>query len=47
MKCWQVRHLGMDLVELTGGEPLEQEETRNCVNDCCEGAKVLIETGGA
>ena len=30
----RVRHLGMDLVELTGGEPLEQEETRNCVNDC-------------
>ncbi|MGI6458223.1 MAG: radical SAM protein [bacterium] len=43
----RVRHLGMDLVELTGGEPLEQEETPElCKRLLREGAKVLIETGG-
>lgn len=43
----EVKHLGIDLVELTGGEPMEQNETPIlCQMLLDEGATVLIETGG-
>lgn len=44
----RVRELGIDLVELTGGEPLEEPETPAlCAELLAEGATVLIETSGA
>jgi len=44
----QVKPLGYDLVEITGGEPLEQKETPELCRRLLElGAKVLLETGGA
>lgn len=43
----QVEPLGFDLVELTGGEPLEQKETPDlCQALLGKGATVLVETGG-
>ena len=44
----RVRHYGIGLVEITGGEPLEQTETPElcqCLLDL--GLKVLVETNGA
>ncbi|MEW6238321.1 MAG: radical SAM protein [Candidatus Omnitrophota bacterium] len=44
----EAERLGLDLVEITGGEPLEQKETPElCARLIEKGAKVLIETGGA
>ncbi len=44
----RARNVGLDLVEITGGEPLEQTETSElCQRLLHEGAKVLIETSGA
>lgn len=43
----RVKTLGHDLVELTGGEPMEQEETPElCRMLLDEGSTVLLETGG-
>src|SRR5215472_13982470 len=43
----QVRAFGVPLVELTGGEPLAQQEARILIARLCdEGLEVLIETGG-
>jgi len=44
----KVRSYGCDLVEVTGGEPLAQQETFAFVEKLCEvGYSVLIETSGA
>lgn len=44
----QVLRLGCDLVEITGGEPLEQEETPAlCQRFLDRNATVLVETSGA
>ncbi len=44
----KVKELGSDLVEITGGEPLEQEETPElCRTLLGLGSTVLIETSGA
>jgi len=43
----KVRDFGCKLVEITGGEPLAQDETFTLVERLCsEGYEVLIETGG-
>ena len=43
----RVEELGIDLVEVTGGEPLEQQETPElCRRLLAKGATVLVETGG-
>lgn len=43
----QVRAFGVNLVEVTGGEPLAQKEAFGLVARLCdEGFEVLIETGG-
>jgi 7-carboxy-7-deazaguanine synthase len=43
----QVRSLGCQLVEVTGGEPLAQREAFKLIERLCdEGYEVLIETGG-
>jgi len=43
----QVRAFGSRLVEVTGGEPLAQEEARTLISSLCdENFEVLIETGG-
>lgn len=43
----QVRAFGVPLVEVTGGEPLAQQEARTLIARLCdEGFEVLIETGG-
>ena len=43
----QVRDLGCRLVEVTGGEPLAQDEARTLIRRLCdEDFEVLIETGG-
>jgi 7-carboxy-7-deazaguanine synthase len=43
----QVRELGGDLVEFTGGEPLLQVEVHSAIRSLCdEGRTVLVETGG-
>lgn len=44
----RVQSLGLPLVELTGGEPLAQEEAYVLVKELADsGYKVLIETGGS
>jgi 7-carboxy-7-deazaguanine synthase len=43
----QVRSLGCNLVEVTGGEPLAQKEGFELIGRLCdEGFEVLVETGG-
>ncbi len=43
----QVRAFGCNLVEVTGGEPLAQQEALTLIQRLCdEGYEVLIETGG-
>lgn len=43
----QVRAFGGPLVEITGGEPLAQDEARTLISRLCdESFEVLIETGG-
>ena len=43
----QVRAFGVNLVEVTGGEPLAQKEAFELIARLCEeGYEVLIETGG-
>ena len=43
-----VRALGPRLVEVTGGEPLAQEETRDLLFALCDaGFEVMLETSGA
>jgi 7-carboxy-7-deazaguanine synthase len=43
----QVRSLGCNLVEVTGGEPLAQKSGFKLISTLCdEGYEVLIETGG-
>ena len=43
----QVRAFGVNLVEVTGGEPLAQKEAFELIKRLCdEGFEVLIETGG-
>jgi 7-carboxy-7-deazaguanine synthase len=43
----QVRAFGVNLVEVTGGEPLAQKEAFELIGRLCEeGYEVLIETGG-
>lgn len=43
----QVRGLGCNLVEVTGGEPLAQKEAFSLIRQLCdEGFEVLVETGG-
>src|SRR6476660_2123990 len=43
----QVRAFGARLVEITGGEPLAQQEAQTLISRLCdEGFEVLIETGG-
>src|SRR4029078_533685 len=43
----QVRNLGCNLVEITGGEPLAQREAFDLIQRLCdEDYEVLIETGG-
>lgn len=43
----QVRAMGCNLVEVTGGEPLAQPEAFTLINRLCEeGYEVLVETGG-
>jgi 7-carboxy-7-deazaguanine synthase len=43
----QVRAYGSRLVEITGGEPLAQQEAFSLIEQLCdEGYEVLIETGG-
>jgi len=43
----QVRAFGVNLVEVTGGEPLAQKEAFQLIQRLCdEGFEVLIETGG-
>lgn len=44
----EVKREGNGLVEVTGGEPLEQENTRDLLERlCAEGYDVLLETSGA
>lgn len=44
----EVKRLGINLVELTGGEPLAQESTPELIGELIKsGHKVLIETGGS
>ncbi len=44
----KIEPLGMDLIEITGGEPLFQEETPELVSALLErGHKVLVETNGS
>ena len=44
----KVRSLGADLVEVTGGEPLLQQESLEVMRLLCEaGARVLLETNGS
>ena len=43
----QVREMGCNLVEVTGGEPLAQPQAFTLINRLCEeGYEVLVETGG-
>jgi len=43
----QVRSMGCNLVEVTGGEPLAQPQAFTLINKLCdEGYEVLVETGG-
>jgi 7-carboxy-7-deazaguanine synthase len=43
----QVREFGCKLVEVTGGEPLAQDEAFTLIERLCtEGYEVLVETGG-
>jgi 7-carboxy-7-deazaguanine synthase len=43
----QVRDFGCRLVEITGGEPLAQDQAHTLIRHLCdEGFEVLIETGG-
>lgn len=43
----QVRAMGCNLVEVTGGEPLAQPKAFTLINKLCEeGYEVLVETGG-
>jgi len=43
----QVRALGCNLVEVTGGEPLAQPQAFKLITELCEeGYEVLVETGG-
>jgi 7-carboxy-7-deazaguanine synthase len=43
----QVRAMGCNLVEVTGGEPLAQPQAFKLINRLCEeGFEVLVETGG-
>lgn len=43
----QVRAIGCNLVEVTGGEPLAQPQTFTLIKKLCEeGYEVLVETGG-
>jgi len=43
----QVRDFGCKLVEVTGGEPLAQDEAFTLIERlCAEGYEVLVETGG-
>jgi 7-carboxy-7-deazaguanine synthase len=43
----KVRSLGADLVEITGGEPLMQEESVDLMRRLCDaGVKVMLETNG-
>ena len=43
----KVRDFGCKLVEITGGEPLAQDETFTLIERLCdEGYEVLVETGG-
>lgn len=43
----QVRAIGCNLVEVTGGEPLAQQQAFTLINRLCEeGYEVLVETGG-
>lgn len=43
----KVRELGADLVEITGGEPLLQEESIELMRLLCDsGARVMLETNG-
>jgi 7-carboxy-7-deazaguanine synthase len=43
----QVRAMGCNLVEVTGGEPLAQPQGFTLINKLCEeGYEVLVETGG-
>jgi 7-carboxy-7-deazaguanine synthase len=43
----QVRAMGCNLVEVTGGEPLAQPQAFELINKLCEaGYEVLVETGG-
>jgi 7-carboxy-7-deazaguanine synthase len=43
----QVRAMGCNLVEVTGGEPLAQPQAFKLINKLCdEGYEVLVETGG-
>jgi 7-carboxy-7-deazaguanine synthase len=43
----QVRAFGCNLVEVTGGEPLAQQETYTLIEQLCDqGYEVLVETGG-
>jgi 7-carboxy-7-deazaguanine synthase len=43
----QVRGFGCKLVEVTGGEPLAQDEAFTLIEQlCAEGYEVLVETGG-
>ncbi len=43
-----VRSFGCNLVEITGGEPLMQEESKRLMEKLCdEGFEVLLETGGS
>jgi 7-carboxy-7-deazaguanine synthase len=43
----QVRSFGCPLVEVTGGEPLAQQESLRLIEKLCDsGYEVLIETGG-
>ena len=44
----QVRSYGCNLVEVTGGEPLYQQNANQLMNALCdEGYEVLLETGGS
>ncbi len=44
----RVRELGADLVEVTGGEPLFQDEATDLLDDLCRlGGTVLVETNGS
>lgn len=43
----KIREFGCKLVEVTGGEPLAQEEAFTLIEQLCsEGYEVLVETGG-